>query len=174
MSRKGRTRAAGHRQPNGQLSRSKAVTGARSKIAEQENVVALRQPHRRGDADQLRECPLGRLLLRRRLRRELYDAGIEYGKLIRRYFAAKGIPLATNEGDYQTGPGAPPSAIHDLEIKVDLYERRLKAVSGVGLRAVQTLAVYEMEIAASNEPAAIAVLFELAVISLKIPRTLAN
>jgi hypothetical protein len=51
------------------------------------------QPHRRdangGNSDQKCESELGRFIIRRHLRPEIFDAGVEWGVLARRYLRTK-------------------------------------------------------------------------------------
>jgi hypothetical protein len=63
-----------------------------------EKLTVLKQPHRLGDTDQRLESPLGRFVVRNKLRPELYDAGIEYGGLVRHFYHAKGVQIDFSEG----------------------------------------------------------------------------
>jgi hypothetical protein len=88
MGHRGRRRQAGEREPSGRLRRLQKVERDR---LDGEKSVVLRQQHRQGDSDQLRESPLGRFVLRRHMRREIYDAGVEFGCLVRFFLRARGI-----------------------------------------------------------------------------------
>lgn len=60
---------------------------------QREMAVVLAQPHRRGSQSQLAESVLGRFCEKHRLRRELFDAGIEYGAMRRRWAKYKDAPM---------------------------------------------------------------------------------
>lgn len=60
---------------------------------QKEMAVVLSQPHRNGSNSQLAESVLGRFCEKHRLRRELYDAGIEYGAMRRRWAKYKDAPM---------------------------------------------------------------------------------
>jgi hypothetical protein len=95
MSRAGRKRKPGYREPSGQLKRPTVQQLAELERAARdiEKVVVLAQPHRRGNSDQRRSSPLGCFVIDHKLRDELYDAGNEYAALVRRLWAAKGVPV---------------------------------------------------------------------------------
>jgi hypothetical protein len=93
------------REPNGRLRRIAAVERDLKMV---EKLTVLAQPHRRGDLDQLVESTLRRLVIRHKLRREYFDAGIEYGGLVRHFYHAKGIQLDFSEGRSGSGLGVRP------------------------------------------------------------------
>jgi hypothetical protein len=76
MTRRGRKRKAGRRQPNGQPARDRAF------VREDVLSVVRRQPHRRryGEAfnDERAECELGRLCLEKFITESMYQAGVRY------------------------------------------------------------------------------------------------
>ena len=170
--RAGRKRKSGTRTACGDIKRPSLEERAQAQqLADNvEKLVVLAQPHRRGDISQLTESPLGRLVLRGGLRRELYDSGIEYGGMVRRFYAAAGIPQPVRDGHPTTGAGVDPKAAVELRKALDSLERSMRGVSLDGYRAVRTLAVHEREIVATEWAAASAVLYEIAVYMRKLGR----
>jgi hypothetical protein len=135
-----------------------------------EKLTVLAQPHRRGEReDQKQESPLGRFVMRHRLRTELYDAGIEYAGMVRCYYAAKlpagamrGIPQLPGD-DRGSGNGVSPEKAIWLEKELRQLEGPLKSLSRRGFSALRMLAVHEREIMVSSERMAAEVLYLLAV-----------
>jgi hypothetical protein len=158
MGRAGRKRKFGPREQNGRLKRILAAHRDRD-IAEM--VTVLSQPHRRGDTEQKLESPLGRLVLRNKLGSELYDAGVEYGGLVRHFHAAKGVPSIISEGS-GSGAGVSPEKAKKLGDELERIEPPLKKLSYTGYSAVRMLCVHEREIPPSSEYWAVEVLFLLA------------
>ena len=166
--RAGRKRKLGHREPNGRLKRIlEADRDKRVQIAEM--VTVLSQPHRQGDTHQYQESPLGRLVRRNGLRTELYDAGIEYGGLVRQFYAAKGIPQPSSDGG-GSGKGVSPEKALRLKEELERLERPMKRESIWGFSALRKLTVHEQEIMAVLEPDAIRVLYLLAQMLRKLGR----
>lgn len=98
------------RYPCGKIKRSKTIeqiAEAEKKAQEFEMATVLAQPHRHGSRSQLSENAFGRFILAHKLRRELYDAGIEYYALRRRLVniwggPRDGIKLDGNGSDMTT------------------------------------------------------------------------
>jgi hypothetical protein len=70
--------------------------------------TALNQPHRRNardPKDPYNESPLGRLILRQELPRVCFDHALNYAQLVRRLFAAKGVPQPVRTGIHKTAEG---------------------------------------------------------------------
>lgn len=110
--------------------------------AQREMSVVLAQPHRQGNNSQLSESVLGRFCQQHRLRRELYDAGIEYGAMKRRWVRYWDAPLPDSV------PGA---ALYKLPDDEDAERWRKwieKAEAAIvrehgDLRAIQAMCVHE-------------------------------
>jgi hypothetical protein len=95
-----RKRKLGKREPNGRPLRPTVAQLVELQRAreETEKQVVLAQPHRRGERDQKAASALGRFCLRHKLEGELYQAGEDYGNLVRRWRIAKGIPVQGRPG----------------------------------------------------------------------------
>lgn len=154
MSRRGRKRKSGHRQPNGQLARP---------MSKQENPMALvlNQPHRRGSSDQRCASALGRFCLRAGLRRELYDAGLEYAGVVNRWRAAKGIPL---QHHVTGGTGIDPSDETVARWRRDMLdmEQAMMAHGIKALLAVKQIALDDADIGIDQDSYAIDGLYAVA------------
>jgi hypothetical protein len=118
---------------------------------DREKVVVLDQPHRRGDTSQLRESALGRFVLDHysdaRMARSVYDAGLAFADVVRRWRAARGVPsdvqlcagLSTHEG-----PSA--ATVARWWAQICAVDTRLTyEVSPVALRAVRHLVIDERD-----------------------------
>ena len=160
MGRAGRRRKLGPREPNGRLKRILAADRDRN-VGIAEMVTVLSQPHRRGDTSQLVESPLGRFTLRHRLDRPYYDAGIEYGAMVRHFHAAKGVPSIISEGS-GSGAGVSPEKAKQLSDELQRIEPPLKKLSYTGFSALRMLCVHEREIPSGSEYWAVETLFLLA------------
>jgi hypothetical protein len=172
MARQGRKRKFGHRWSNGNLKPPNAAARGLDlqSLEDAEKSIVLAQPHRFGhNADQLCESPLGRLVMRWKLRRQIFDAAIEWGKFMRRWLAIKGIPQEIHAG---AGKGAWPSekTVAEWELEVCRVDRALKKISISGFTAVSRLAIPEREIDPACESDAVAVLIELARQTSRLPR----
>ena len=135
-----------------------------------ERFQVANQPHRRGDMDQLLENPLGRLIIRHKLRREYYDAGQEYGGLVRHFYHAHGIQLDFSEGRGGNGLGVRPGTAKWLAEELERIEPPLQKLNPLGFSALKTLCVHEREIAPEAEQVAIIVLCELGSLLRKVGR----
>jgi len=162
----GRKRKPGHREPNGRIRRMDDHARDAFNV---EKLTVLSQPHRRGELeDPKQESPLGRFVMRHKLRQELYDAGNEYAGMVRCFYAAKlpagamtGIPQLPGD-DRGSGNGVSPEKAVWLENELHRLEGPLKALSRRGFSALRMLAVHEREIMASSERMAAEVLYQLA------------
>jgi len=166
--RPGRKRKFGHREPNGRLQRIVAAERDQ-RLRAGETFTVMMQPHRRGDNSQLSESPLGRFCLRNKLRSELYDTGIEYGGLVRQFFAAKGIPQPSSDGG-GSGRGVSPEKAIKLKEELERLEKPIKRSNPLGFSAVRTLTVHEQEIPPPVEPETVSVLYYLAQMLRKLGR----
>jgi len=164
--RVGRKRKPGPRELNGRLLR---IKNAERESGMGEMLVVLRQPHRNFDTDQMRESPLGRFCICNKLRRELYDAAIEYGCLVRHFHAAKGIPRIIIEGS-GSGRGVSPEKAKRLTKEVRRIENLMRKLSMPGFLAVRRLAVYESEISSTYASSAVVILYFLAILLKKLGR----
>jgi hypothetical protein len=163
MSR-GRPRRFGAREGSGRLARiksaeRKALIGPRD--------VVLSQPHRRaadlGDAlDQKQESALGRFIIHNKLRPELYQAGLQYGNLVRYSFTSIGANIDIHETPCGSGLGVSAKKTKQLAAEVAKLDGPLRKLNPIGYAAVRTLAVHEREIAREAEQPAIIVLHGLA------------
>ena len=172
--RAGRKRKSGAREASGRLQRLLAADRNRNLTIDQ--LVVLSQPHRRGDTDQCCESPLGRFVLQNCLgkdgkpRYEIYDAGREYGDLVRHYHAAKieTKPIISNGSG--SGRGVSEEKARWLAREVRRLERPLRKLSMPGFLAVRRLAVYEYEISVSYTGSAKVILYFLAILLKKLGR----
>lgn len=124
-----RKRKPGKRERNGRPLRPtiwelKELQRARE---ETEKQTVLAQPHRRGERDQKAASALGRFCLQHKLEGELYQAGEEYGNLVRRWRIANCIPV-------QGRPG-PSLGIEPDDATVQGWGRRILEIEDRLLRA---------------------------------------
>jgi len=166
--RQGRKRKFGHREPNGRLQRMLEADRDR-RLRAGETFTVMMQPHRRGDTGRECESPLGRFCLRNKLRSELYDTGIEYGGLVRQFFAAKGIPQPSSDGG-GSGRGVSPEKAIKLKEELERLEKPIKRSNPLGFSAVRDLTVHEREISPPAEPETVSVLYYLAQMLRKLGR----
>jgi hypothetical protein len=138
----GRRRKNGAREANGRLKRLKA---AERKALIGERAVVLAQPHRRhlnGEAlSQLAESPLGQFILKHGLRRELYDAGLEFGSISRRCLRARGTCAGIIEAYTGTGKEMSTAAAVWLKKELERLEKPLRRFPG--FPALRQLAIFE-------------------------------
>lgn len=106
----GRPRKMVQRQPNGQPKRPprSSIMATEREKADRERAHVKYQPHRQGDDSKFPECALGRLVKSRKLHEAVYDAGLEYAGVCRRYGAAWGAPISERVGE-GTGSAEGPS-----------------------------------------------------------------
>lgn len=111
MGKRGPKAKQGKRWPSGDLRRP-TVDRLNAMAAEQrqkEQRTVLDQPHRRGQADPLAESPIGRLALRHSLRKELYNAGLEYADIVRKWRNCWGAPREVGVPGTSVGSGEGPT-----------------------------------------------------------------
>ena len=110
--------------------------------------MVLAQPRRRGDRSQDRESPLGRLAAKWKLRGEIIDAGLQYGRKVRLWQANSGVPVeihVPSEGN--RGGEVDAAAMRRWNVEIVRIDKALKEISVAGFNAVRTIAVAEREIA---------------------------
>jgi hypothetical protein len=109
----------------------------------------------------LLESPLGQFVLRQQLPRICYDSALDYARLVRRNFAAKGVPQPVATGYHATGDREiSTEAARALQNQLQQVEKRLGGISRAGLSALRALAVDEREALSEEEGSLI--LLELA------------
>jgi hypothetical protein len=151
-----RKRKIGRREPNGRLARPslKQVLELRRMAEDEEKQVVLAQPHRRGERDQRASCALGRFCLQNKLEPELYQAGEDYGNLVRRWRIAKGIPVQGRPGPSK-GTEPDEKTIRGWGRRIlEIEDRLLKAAPGV-LGAIGWLILSDEDPQPVNAPALI-------------------
>jgi hypothetical protein len=150
----GRKRKNGHRQPNGKLKPPPAPARR-----DGERAIVLAQPHRRGfGLDQLAESPLGRLVLRRRLPRNVFYAALEWGSFVRKWQNARGIRIEVHVPGVSDGRVLPDKVVWSWQKRILRIESLLKKMSRSGFLAMRTLVVHEREIDRDDEQDAAQVL----------------
>ena len=137
------------REPNGQprrLTTVEQIALAERDRAMREQQVVLAQPHRKGSTSQLAESPLGRFCEANHLRRELYDSGVEYGAMKRRWANYWNAPMADRiQGAGRGGLPIDEDARRWREW-IEKAERAIVREHG-DLRAIQQLCVHELPVA---------------------------
>jgi hypothetical protein len=124
----------------------------------------LAQPHRRGDKSQNCESPLGRLAIKWKLRSEVFDAGLQYGRKVRLWQVNHGVQIevhAPSAGHSGTEINA--ATMRRWNAEIVRIDTTMKKISIPGFNAVRMLAVAEREVAPGVEQAAVACLTELAI-----------
>lgn len=124
--------------------------------------VVLAQPHRRGNLDQMAESALGRLVMARKLRSEVYHAGNEYADIVRRWRAAKGVPvdLRLNVGGGGDGPSE--ETVADWGRKMERVEAAVRLVSAErGLRLMNSVVLDCRDVSYLDEMVTCAALIEV-------------
>jgi hypothetical protein len=154
MTRPGRKRKSlARREPNGRIQRPtmQQLTALAIAREDREKVVVLDQPHRRGDTSQLRESALGRFVLDHyadaRMARSVYDAGLAFADVVRRWRAARGVPAIDRAGGgLSTGVGPSAATVARWWAQICAVDTRLTyEVSPVALRAVRHLVIDERD-----------------------------
>lgn len=113
---------------------------------------------------------LGRFVLRNRLRPELYDAGLEYGNLVRFYCGVKARHIDIRDRPSGAGGDVSPQKAKWLAKELVRLNTPLRKLDPVGFSAVRTLAAMECEIAHEAEPSAVIILCELGRLLRKVGR----
>lgn len=135
-----------HREPNGRHQR----LGARVIRSDIEGTV-LAQPHRRGCLDTLCADPLGSLVLKNRLKREIFYAAEAYARKVRRFYrliglrgyALRSVALDGLSSGTRSSPSAKPDPVAVLLAKhrLDRLERKLMACSRAGFFCLRAAAI---------------------------------
>jgi hypothetical protein len=137
-------RKNGHREPNGQLQRA-----GRPAVRADIRAVALAQPHRRGNADQLCADAVGRLCIASGLRPEIYAAADAYRAQVRAFYrliqltgyTCQSMPLTglTSRGKRRQAFSKPLDleAFRRAVTWLDATEKHLLAVSRPGFFALR-------------------------------------
>lgn len=92
---RGRPRKNGDRFPSGQLKRPtlKDLEIIEQMKANEQKMVVLAQPHRKGETSQLAASAIGRFVLKHNLARECYDAAEQWATTKRKWLSALKAPL---------------------------------------------------------------------------------
>lgn len=153
MARAGRKRKPGDRFPCGQL---KKIVDAEKAASMVQKSVVLNQPHRQGEESQLAGSALGRFVLRRRLRREYFDAGEQWASTKRKWLSCRDAPLPDQPGG-GTG-GDVPMEVYDGWLKADAEaSRAMERAAGLeGLSAVRALAFEDADLPPAYPPLPVA------------------
>jgi hypothetical protein len=157
------------RQPNGQPRRPtlKQMKEIEAEKRLGETSVVLKQPHRKDFGNHpWAGSALGRLCLRTKCRREIYDAAHAYFELKRRWGAAVQLPRGYDNGDATgkggEGPaGATVRAWLEQIIKCEIVLGSAKRVNRYGL--LQNLIIYDIEASADFDAMLVDGLRDLAV-----------
>jgi hypothetical protein len=150
----GRKRKPGKRERNGRHQRPPAP-------ARDVRDLVLAQPHRRGQGqdrnDPFTESPLGRFVLKHKLDRLCYDAALAYGRLAGRVFSSRGATRPILGTRTSTGSGNEMTTATARRLQRELAE--VDAGLGKnGIRALRTLALFELEALPEDEEAAVTAL----------------
>jgi hypothetical protein len=167
MSRQGRKRKLAYREPNGQIRRPTAAMMAdmeRRKLQEQMAVV-LAQPHRKNSTDQKRGSAIGRFVMDRRMKPATFDAAEEYGALVRRWRAARGVPSELRDGPGGIGSGGPADAtVRGWAARIEAIEAAVIAKSSARyLSAIRRLVLEDRDIDPADHYGTVLALMALAV-----------
>ena len=167
MASPGRKRKSGLREPNGRLQRPTTLEALNALAAgerRKQQAVVLRQPHRRGEDSPLAESPLGRLCLRNKLKRELYEAGMNYGSIVACWRGAKGIPMTTDcGGGSATADGPTDLVVQRWQRQMLEIERAVMRHGTEALLVMRTLVLDEAEAGIERDGLAIVALEAVAV-----------
>lgn len=158
MARAGRKRKQVARQPNGQPSRARAIVPQQAA-----EVVVLRQPHRLGNTDQRCATVFGRFCLHNKLIGELYDAGEEYGAVVRRWRSAKGIANPYSNERRPAGRGPTDDQVRKWGSRILTMDGAMRDVTENGFFAVRQLVLEQYELGMDQDGPAITALVALAV-----------
>jgi hypothetical protein len=164
MARAGRKRKPTlSRQPNGQIRRPtmQQLNAMQVSREDAEKVVALAQPHRRGDKDQLRGSALGRFLLQHvsdpDRRQDFYRGAENFGNLIRRWQGGWGVPphAKVPSDDIRgggTGEGASWASLADMWKRICKVDNRLIGSGQARMpRLIRRLVLEDLDVQAEPE-----------------------
>ncbi len=170
MAKAGRKPKSGRREPNGRLQRP-TVDRLNEMAAQQrrrEQQTVLDQPHRRDLGERMdhkwAESALGRLCLRRKLREELYEAGIGYGSIVACWRGAKGIPRSDGRGEGGSCSAGPDDAsVKRWQAQMVAVERAMMREGTDAFLAVRMMVLDHGDIGMDQDEAAISGLSAVAV-----------
>jgi hypothetical protein len=152
--RAGRPRKFGERYPSGQLKRPNAVqqiAEAERTRADQEKIVVLAQPHRRGEQSQLAGSALGRFILKHKMRSECYDAAEQWAIVKRKWLSAMGARLP--EKIHGTGADIPMELVNSWRDQdYDAQQAMLRYGGPDGLLSVTWMAFDNFDFAPGADP----------------------
>src|SRR5262249_45061099 len=84
--------------------------------------------------------------LAQELPRIVYDTALDYAKLVRRTFAAKGIPQSASSGYHPAGEQEMSTEVaRRLQNELQEIEKKLRSISRGGFNGLRRLAVDELE-----------------------------
>lgn len=150
MSRPGRKRKMAPRTPCGKIKlRRPTMTELATldrEARQSEMQVVLLQPHRLGDTDQLCVSALGRFVKAHKLRREYHDAAESYAGLVRRLWAAKGVPTDQRSGETGSGIGPSDATVRKWEKEELAVRTALMRVHTQAFLTVRRVAIEDREI----------------------------
>ncbi len=127
--------------------------------------VVLAQPHRRGNTDQKCSSALGRLVLARKLRSEVYDAGNEYADIVLAWRAARGVPIVVRLNMGGDGLGPSDETVRDWRQRIDRIEAGVSLVaSDKGLSLMNSICLDDQDPNFLDEIITCAALVELSYI----------
>jgi hypothetical protein len=148
----GRKRKPGKRERNGRSQRPPA----RERDVRD---FVLSQPHRRGQDrnDPFLESPLGRFVLKHKLDRLCYDSALGYGRLSGKVFSSRGAtrPILGTRSSAGSGKEMSTATARHLQRELEQVDKRL---CKNGIRALRTLALFELEALPEDTEAAVATL----------------
>lgn len=152
--RAGRPRKTGERYPSGQLKKPNTVqqiAEAERARADQEKIVVLLQPHRRGEQSQLAGSALGRFVLKYKIRPECYDAAEQWASVKRKWLSAMGARLP--EKIHGTGADIPLELVNSWRDQdYDAQQAMLRYGGPDGLLSVTWMAFDGFEFAPGANP----------------------
>lgn len=165
--RAGRPRKAGERWPSGGLKRNKTNLLKQMKdherdLATRGRIVVLMQPHRRGEISQMAESPIGRFVLRFRLRDELFNAAMQWATSKRKWLSAMGAPMPDHPGG--TGRDVDMRLVRKWRAEALDGENVMRSAGGcAGFNLVERMAFDVLDTMVVDPAPAVAALLALAV-----------
>lgn len=150
MARVGRPRKAGPRTKSGALRKPtlQQIKEAEAKEYRENMQPVANQPHRRNAPDPLDRrlsSALGRFCIAHGLRSELFDAGEEWGNLLRRWRAAKGVPDPMHTGGMGSGLGPSDDTVDGWERLIRRIEKSLETAGRRVWLATRSLCIDDVE-----------------------------
>lgn len=153
------------REPSGKLQRpSRAQLEAiERRKRDGEKAVVLAQPHRMGETSDLAGSAFGRFCLRIKAKRALYDAGQDYAGLVRRWRAAKGVPMDVRLGVGGSGDGPSDATVKGWERTMVSLDVAMLGCTREGYYAMRSLVLDDQEVVGGLDDAVKTALFTMAV-----------